>query len=193
MRKPTPHKEFIKKTLWIAVPIMIQNAITNFVGMLDNIMVGQIGTNQMTGVNITISGAIMWMYTIAIFSLYIVATVFGVISPKIRTISVNSPVATPMKLLPKTSVVNVVARADAVILTILLPTRIVLNILEGFSSTLKTLKAERFPSSERALNLCLLTVVSAVSADEKNADKITIITIAINCITDPGSKNDHSP
>ncbi|MCR5546807.1 MAG: MATE family efflux transporter [Lachnospiraceae bacterium] len=38
--------------LYVAVPIMIQNLITNVVGMLDNIMVGQIGTNQMTGVSI---------------------------------------------------------------------------------------------------------------------------------------------
>ena len=31
---------------------MIQNAITNFVGLLDNLMVGQIGTAQMSGVAI---------------------------------------------------------------------------------------------------------------------------------------------
>ena len=36
----------------IAVPIMIQNGITNFVSLLDNIMVGQIGTEQMSGVAI---------------------------------------------------------------------------------------------------------------------------------------------
>ena len=36
----------------IAVPIMIQNGITNFVGLLDNIMVGMVGTEQMTGVAI---------------------------------------------------------------------------------------------------------------------------------------------
>ena len=29
---------------------MIQNGITNFVGLLDNIMVGQVGTEQMSGV-----------------------------------------------------------------------------------------------------------------------------------------------
>lgn len=65
MRKPTPHKEFIKKTLWIAVPIMIQNAITNFVGMLDNIMVGQIGTNQMTGVSIV--NQLIFVFNLMIF------------------------------------------------------------------------------------------------------------------------------
>ena len=38
--------------LLVAVPIMIQNGITNFVSLLDNIMVGQIGTEQMSGVAI---------------------------------------------------------------------------------------------------------------------------------------------
>lgn len=38
--------------LSVAVPIMIQNGITNFVSLLDNIMVGQIGTEQMSGVAI---------------------------------------------------------------------------------------------------------------------------------------------
>lgn len=65
MKKPTPHIEFIKKTLWIAVPIMIQTAITNFVGMLDNIMVGQIGTNQMTGVSIV--NQLLFVFNLMIF------------------------------------------------------------------------------------------------------------------------------
>ena len=34
----------------VALPIMIQNGITNFVNMLDNIMVGRVGTDPMTGV-----------------------------------------------------------------------------------------------------------------------------------------------
>lgn len=38
--------------LLIAVPVMIQNGLTNFVSLLDNIMVGQIGTEQMSGVAI---------------------------------------------------------------------------------------------------------------------------------------------
>ena len=43
---------FYKRVLLVAVPIMIQNGITNFVSMLDNIMVGQIGTEPMSGVAI---------------------------------------------------------------------------------------------------------------------------------------------
>ena len=45
-------KLFYKKVLAVAVPIMVQNGITNFVSLLDNIMVGRIGTEQMSGVAI---------------------------------------------------------------------------------------------------------------------------------------------
>ncbi len=45
-------KGFYKAVLAIVVPIIIQNGISSFVNMLDNIMVGQIGTEQMSGVSI---------------------------------------------------------------------------------------------------------------------------------------------
>ena len=45
-------KNFYRKVLLVAVPIMIQNAITNFVSLLDNIMVSRIGTEQFSGVAI---------------------------------------------------------------------------------------------------------------------------------------------
>ena len=37
-------RKFFLFVLGIAVPIMVQNAITNFVALLDNIMIGQLGT-----------------------------------------------------------------------------------------------------------------------------------------------------
>ena len=43
---------FYKMLLAIVVPIIIQNGITNFVSLLDNLMVGRIGTEQMSGVAI---------------------------------------------------------------------------------------------------------------------------------------------
>ena len=52
MMKLIGTKDFYRQTLGIAVPIMIQVGITNFVGMLDNIMVGRIGTDAMSGVAI---------------------------------------------------------------------------------------------------------------------------------------------
>lgn len=45
-------KQFYKFTLGIAVPMMIQNGITNLVSLLDNIMVGRLGTEAMSGVSI---------------------------------------------------------------------------------------------------------------------------------------------
>lgn len=45
-------RAFYQKVLTIVIPIIIQNFITNFVGMLDNIMVGRMGTDQMNGVAI---------------------------------------------------------------------------------------------------------------------------------------------
>jgi putative MATE family efflux protein len=44
---------------------MIQNGITNFVSMLDNIMVGQIGTEQMSGVAIV--NQLIMVYSLCIF------------------------------------------------------------------------------------------------------------------------------
>ena len=51
--------------LLVAVPIMIQNGITNFVSLLDNIMVGQIGTEQMSGVAIV--NQLLFVYNLCIF------------------------------------------------------------------------------------------------------------------------------
>ena len=45
-------KAFYKMIFAVTVPIMIQNGISNFVSMLDNIMVGRIGTEQMSGISI---------------------------------------------------------------------------------------------------------------------------------------------
>ena len=45
-------KAFYKRVLAIAIPIMVQTGITNFVSLLDNIMVGRTGTEQMSGVAI---------------------------------------------------------------------------------------------------------------------------------------------
>ena len=58
-------KGFYKKLLWLAVPIMIQNAITNFVGFLDNIMVGRLGTEQMSGVAIV--NQFVFVFNLCIF------------------------------------------------------------------------------------------------------------------------------
>ena len=60
-----PPKSFYPYVLKIAVPIMIQNGITNFVGMLDNIMIGRIGTDAMSGVSIV--NQLLFVYYLCIF------------------------------------------------------------------------------------------------------------------------------
>ncbi len=58
-------RAFYKMALAVAVPIMIQNGITNFVSLLDNIMVGQVGTDQMSGVSI--ANQLMFVFNLCIF------------------------------------------------------------------------------------------------------------------------------
>lgn len=66
---------FYKKLLWLAVPIMVQNAITNFVGLLDNIMVGKLGTEQMSGVAIV--NQLVLVYSLCVFGGMSGAGIFG--------------------------------------------------------------------------------------------------------------------
>ncbi|MCM1185193.1 MAG: MATE family efflux transporter [Lachnoclostridium sp.] len=59
------NRDFYKMVLLIAIPIMIQNGITNFVSLLDNIMIGQVGTEQMSGVAIV--NQLIFVYNLGIF------------------------------------------------------------------------------------------------------------------------------
>ena len=58
-------RHFYKMVMAVAVPIMIQNFITNFVSMLDNIMVGQVGTAEMSGVAIV--NQILFVFYLCLF------------------------------------------------------------------------------------------------------------------------------
>lgn len=51
--------------LLVAIPIMIQSGVTNFVNLLDNIMIGQVGTLQMTGVSIV--NQLLFVFNLCIF------------------------------------------------------------------------------------------------------------------------------
>ena len=59
------NKKFYKTAMMVALPIMIQNAITNFVGMLDNIMVGQVGVAEMSGVAIV--NQLLFVFNLCVF------------------------------------------------------------------------------------------------------------------------------
>ncbi|WP_077613158.1 MATE family efflux transporter [Clostridium sp. Marseille-P2415] len=75
MKKFIGNKAFYKMVLTIAIPIMIQNGITNFVSLLDNIMVGMVGTEQMSGVAIV--NQLMFVFNISIFGIISGAGIFG--------------------------------------------------------------------------------------------------------------------
>ena len=68
-------REFYRYVLLLAVPMIIQNAITSFVSFLDNIMVGQVGTEQMSGVAIV--NQLMFVFNICIFGGVSGAGIFG--------------------------------------------------------------------------------------------------------------------
>ncbi len=58
-------KDFYRRIVTVMLPIMAQNAITNFVGLLDNIMVGRVGTLEMSGVSVI--NTLMLVYNCCVF------------------------------------------------------------------------------------------------------------------------------
>ena len=59
-------RAFYSRIFAVALPIIIQNAITNFVALLDNIMVGQLATAQISGVTI-VNNNLMFIFNICMF------------------------------------------------------------------------------------------------------------------------------
>ena len=64
-RKFIGDRQFYRRTLAVAIPIIIQNGITNFVSLLDNIMVGQVGTMPMSGVSIV--NQLLFIFNLFVF------------------------------------------------------------------------------------------------------------------------------
>ena len=117
--------------------------------------------------------------------------VFGVISPKIRIKRVKIPVAAPAALFPKISVTSTVSMEDADKFTTLFPIKMALSILLLFSRSRITHRACLFPLSASVRMRILLTVVSAVSEEEKKAEspsKIKMIAIRMAMAPLSGSK-----
>ena len=69
------NRSFYRKVLMITIPIMVQNGITNFVSLLDNIMVGQVGTEQMSGV--AICNQLIFVFNICVFGAVAGAGILG--------------------------------------------------------------------------------------------------------------------
>ena len=65
MKKLIGNREFYKLVATLAIPLLLQNTVSTFVNLLDNLMVGQIGTEQMSGVSIV--NQILFVVNLCIF------------------------------------------------------------------------------------------------------------------------------
>lgn len=59
-------KPFYRRMLTIATPIILQNLITNFVSLLDNVMVGQLSTAQLGGVTI-VNNNLLFIFMLTLY------------------------------------------------------------------------------------------------------------------------------
>lgn len=60
-------KNFYRQMLVVALPMMLQNFVTNFAGMLDNLMVGSVGTEEMSAVSI--DNQLVFIFNLALFGI----------------------------------------------------------------------------------------------------------------------------
>jgi len=67
-------KDFYRMVLGILIPVIIQNGIQNLVSLLDNTMVGTLGTEQMSGVSIV--NQYYFVYTLLIFGVISASGIF---------------------------------------------------------------------------------------------------------------------
>ena len=58
-------RAFYRRVFAVMIPVLIQQVITNFVSLLDNLMVGQIGTEPMSGVAIV--NQLLFVFNLCIF------------------------------------------------------------------------------------------------------------------------------
>ncbi len=75
MKKLIGNKKFYRMVLMIAIPIMLQNGITNIVNLLDNVMIGRLGTEQMSGVSIV--NQLIFVFNLCIFGATSGSSIFG--------------------------------------------------------------------------------------------------------------------
>lgn len=75
LKKLVGSREFYRMVLAIAVPVMVQSGITQFVSVLDNLMVGRIGTEQMSGV--AIANQLIFVFNLLVFGGLSGAGIFG--------------------------------------------------------------------------------------------------------------------
>lgn len=75
MKKFIGNKDFYKLVAALALPLLLQNAVSTFVNLLDNLMVGRIGTESMSGVSIV--NQLLFVYNLCLFGGTGGAGIFG--------------------------------------------------------------------------------------------------------------------
>ena len=68
-------RSFYRHVLTVVLPIIVQNTLTNVVSLLDNVMVGQVGTLPMSGVAIV--GQLLFVYYLSIWGSTAGAGIYG--------------------------------------------------------------------------------------------------------------------
>ena len=75
MKKFIGDKKFYRLLLAILIPIVLQQLLTQFVNLLDNIMIGVVGNNEMTGVSL--ANQILFVYNLCVFGSLSGASIFA--------------------------------------------------------------------------------------------------------------------
>ena len=69
------NRRFLRRVLYLMIPVLIQNGITNFVNMLDNLMVGRVGSAETAAVSI--ANMLIFIFNLCIFGAVSGAGIFG--------------------------------------------------------------------------------------------------------------------
>ena len=75
MKKLIGTRDFYRTVAALALPLLLQNAVSTFVNLLDNLMVGRIGTEAMSGVSIV--NQLLFVYNLCLFGGMGGAGIFG--------------------------------------------------------------------------------------------------------------------
>jgi putative MATE family efflux protein len=68
-------KKFYRAVLTLVMPLVAQNLLSNFVNLLDNVMIGHVGTMQMSGV--AIANQLLFVFMLTIFGATSGAGIYG--------------------------------------------------------------------------------------------------------------------
>lgn len=68
-------KKFYKSLFLIAFPIILQQFLTNFVNMIDNLMIGSIGNDETVGVSL--ANQVLFVFNLTVFGILSGASIFG--------------------------------------------------------------------------------------------------------------------